>query len=276
MDVVPPLSTTDVARMTRDASFPVVLLLLTTLLVFAPQGVHAQEESKNNASTETRTGVTAPGAKHLGIGAGLYFENSRREGEEVRQAETTDESFDYKADDFLSGSVWYLRTIAPRIRAGAGLHYFGSYEVLREPTEEEQQQDEEPDIEAFELGQMVTPFARLEWVVPLFDATQVLLGAEAGPTVLFPDGEFRRSIDSMEDEDISVSTAPRLGVDIAPMLGARWEFDRRVALRADFSVHWQRLFLFNVDDNVEGVAYERTWTAKILRYSLGFSMEVKL
>jgi hypothetical protein len=98
--------------------------------------------------------------------------------------------------------------------------------------------------------------------------------------MLFPDGsrdgDLRREIRDMKDDGVTVFGGPRLGVDLAPMVGFRWSIDERFALRADFGIHWQRLFLLNVKDTVNDVDFRRTWTAKVLRYNLGIGLEFGL
>lgn len=245
---------------------------VVALVVALAAGEVAAQESDGGDDGETSAAVLPSGGV-VGTGLGFYFENSRLEGEETRESQTTDQSYDYSADNLLRGSLWFLKAISGnRVRVGGGLAYFGAYEGMREPEEDE----EADEIEAYEYGQMVTPFARGEWLIPFLDRFQLALGAQAGLTVLFPDGEFRREIDDMKDQDISVFGGPRFGVDLAPRVGTRWQIDERLALRADFGVHWQRIFMLNVDDSVEGVDFSRDWTLKVLRYDLGLTMEVAL
>ena len=158
------------------------------------------------------------------------------------------------------------------VRAGAGLHYYGGYEAVREPEEDEDAED----IDAYELGQNLTLFARGEWLVSFADDMGLVLGAQAGLIGLFPDGEFKREIEALRDEGVTVFGGPRPGLSLAPIVGARWQLDERLALRADFAVHWERIILFNLSTEVENNNFERSWTAKILRYNLGIGMEVTL
>ena len=209
---------------------------------------------------------------YLGVGGGFFTENSRREGEETRQVSTDDQSYDYTSDDFFNGNIWYLTTLGNRVRAGAGLEYIGGYEAMRKPEEDE----EADDIQPYEFGHLTNLYLRAEWLVPFMDDKQIVVGAQGGFSTLFPDGDFRQEIDDMKDQNISVFGGPRFGLDLAPLVGARWQIQKAFALRLDFSLHWQRLFLFNVSDTVEGVNFERTWTAKVLRYNLGLGIEVDL
>jgi hypothetical protein len=252
------------------------LLVACLALAAAPCLAVAQEDGESEATSDQNQkeeGDTAVlDGPNIGVGIGAFSEDSRREGEEIRENETTDESFDYTADDFLSFQLWYLQPVIPRVRVGGGVRYFGSYELMREPGEDESAED----VDAYELGQMATLFGRAEWLIPFADDMQLILGAEAGGTILFPDGDFRTTIDEMVDQDISVYEGPRFGFMLAPLVGGRWKVDDRLAVRLDLSMHWQRINLLGVDDTVEGVDYRRAWTAKILRYHVGLGMEVSL
>ncbi|MGM0556634.1 MAG: hypothetical protein ACQEVA_09685 [Myxococcota bacterium] len=263
----------------RNGVLFALLIATLSLVVFGvPSPVSAQDKAENGEadkpaeSTDEDGADSEGGPSYVGVGLGFYTENSRLDGETTRQIDTDDDSFDYSADNFLQGSIWTMMSAGDRLRAGIGLHYYGSYETVREPEE-----DEDPeDIDARELGQYATLFARGEWLLPFADDYELVLGAEAGVSALFPDGEFRRRIEGMEEDGISVFSGPRPGISLAPLVGARWQLDERLALRADFAVRWERIFLFNVSDTVENISYERTWTAKVLRYNLGIGMEVTL
>lgn len=262
--------------MSNRRTVSLVLLLAACLaLAGAPSLAFAQDGGEPEESDQEQNedgGTPVLDGPNIGVGIGAFSEDSRREGEEIRENETTDESFDYTADDFLRFQLWYLTPIIPRVRAGGGIRYFGSYEMMREPGGDESPED----IDAFEVGQMATLFGRAEWLSPFADDMQLILGAEAGGTVLFPDGDFRTTIDEMVDQDISVYEGPRFGLMLAPLVGGRWKVDSRLALRLDLSMQWQRLNLLGVDETVEGVDYRRDWSAKILRYQVGLGMEVSL
>jgi hypothetical protein len=269
----------DASRALMFIAFVAVFSLLTVGLSH-PAAAQDEKDEKSEKKAESNDdsddgdgGSDEPaGPSYIGVGLGVYLENSRVDGETTELVDTTDNSFDYSADNFLQGSIWTLKTATKNVRAGAGLHYYGGYETLPEPEE-----DQEPeDVEASELGQKLTVFARGEWLVPFADDKDLVLGAEAGLVALFPDGEFRQRIENMKDDGITVFGGPRPGVSLSPIVGARWQLDERLAIRADFAVRWQRIILFNVSDEVEGNNYERDWTAKILRYNLGVGMEVTL
>ena len=223
-------------------------------------------------------GESTPGLKggYVALSVGAFFENSRLEGEELRGVDTTDESYDYNPDGILNAQLAYLTALTPRIRVGGGVTYFGSYEADQIPGENQDQDD----VTTVEYGQMGNFFGRAEWLIPFLDQFHFILAAQVGVNLLFPDGsrggDLRREIQDMNDDGISVFGGPRLGVDLAPMIGFRWSIDPRFALRADVGIHWQRLFLMNVNDTVNDVDYRRTWTAKVLRYNIGVGLEFGL
>lgn len=263
------------------AALAIIASLLLSLSVLAmPQQALAQDDGdekadKNDEKAKDKDageGGEAAGPSYVGIGLGVYLENSRREDSTTALANTTDNSFDYSADNFLQGNIWLLKTVTNNVRAGAGIHYYGGYETVEEPEEDEDAED----IEASELGQKITLFARGEWLVSFSDDMDLVLGAQAGLIGLFPDGEFKREIEAIRDDGATVFGGPRPGLSLAPIVGARWQLDERLALRADFAVHWERLILLNINTEVEGTNFERSSTAKILRYNLGLGMEVTL
>ena len=256
------------------ASALVALAVLSMpVQAFAQDDGDSKAEKKEKSKDKDKGGDDeAAGPSYVGIGLGVYLENSRLEGETTRLVNTTDQSFDYSADNYLQGNIWLLKTVTKNVRAGAGLHYYGGYEAVREPEEDEDAED----IDAYELGQNLTLFARGEWLVSFADDMGLVLGAQAGLIGLFPDGEFKREIEALRDEGVTVFGGPRPGLSLAPIVGARWQLDERLALRADFAVHWERIILFNLSTEVENNNFERSWTAKILRYNLGIGMEVTL
>jgi hypothetical protein len=104
----------------------------------------------------------------------------------------------------------------------------------------------------------------------------LILGAQVGPALLVPDGEFQQEIDELKEEGFDVWDTPRIGYHIAPQVGALWELDDRLSVRTDLGIRYENMFLFAIDDEVDGVAYERSWDTSVLRYEFGLAMEVKL
>jgi hypothetical protein len=249
---------------TRRTSLPLAFAVALLAVVAFPTDGLAKDSDESPQALD---------GGYVGLSMGMFFENSRLEGEEIRGVDSTDESYDYNPDGILNAQLVYLTALSPRVRVGGGVTYFGSYEADQIPGEDQNQDD----VTTVEYGQLGNFFGRAEWLIPFLDQFHFILAAQVGLSMLFPDGsrdgDLRREIQDMKDDEISVFGGPRLGVDLAPMVGFRWTIDERFALRADFGIHWQRLFLMNVNDTVNDVDYRRTWTAKVLRYNLNVGLE---
>lgn len=216
----------------------------------------------------------ASAQQYIGTGAGFYTEDGDLTGEERRDVvREKDESFSFDSHNALMGGIWYLRHASENVRWGGGLRYYGSYEIVEVP-EEENNNDDEP--QPFELGQLTDLYVQAEWLIPFSGDYALILGAQAGPSLLFPDGEFQEQIDELKDQGVDVWDTPRVGFNIAPQIGARWQLDERLSVRGDLGVRYENLYLFAIDDNVEGVTYERAWSTSTLRYEFGLAMEIAL
>lgn len=216
--------------------------------------------------------AVASAQQYIGTGAGLYTDDGDLTGERRVDLQEDDESFSYEAHNTLSGGIWYLRHASENIRWGGGLRYYGSFEVLEIPEEE----DSDDEIQPYELGQLTDFYLQAEYLVPFGGNKAFIIGAQIGPSLLMPDGEFQREIDALKDEGVGVWDSPRIGYNIAPQIGGKWEFDDRLAVRADLGMRYESLYLFAVDDNVDGVSYKRDWTTSTLRYEFGLAMEIRL
>lgn len=215
--------------------------------------------------------ASAVAQQHIGVGAGLFSDDGDLDGEERRDVvQESDESVVFDSHNRLHGSIWYLRHASERVRWGGGLRFYGSYEIVEVPEDD----DDEPD--PFQLGKLTEFYVQAEWLIPFSDDKALILGGQAGPSVLFPDGEFQDTIDELEDQGVDVWNTPRVGFHVGPSVGARWELDDRLSVRSDLSIRYENLYLFAIDDDVDGVAYEKSWTTSTLRYELGFGMEIEL
>ncbi len=215
--------------------------------------------------------ATASAQQYIGVGAGLFTDDGDLTGEESRDViGEADESYEFESRHALTGGIWYLRHSSENVRWGGGLRYYGSYQIL-EILEDE---DDEPD--PFELGPLTEIYAHAEWLIPFADDMSLVLGGQIGPSVLFPDGELQDTIDDLDEQGVEVWDTPRLGYHLAPMVGARWQLDERLSVRSDLAVRYEKLFLFAIDDDVDGVTYEKDWSTSALRYELGVAMEVRL
>lgn len=217
---------------------------------------------------------SASAQQYIGAGAGLYTEDGDLRGEERRDVvREEDESFSFDSHNAFMGGIWYLRHASENVRWGGGLRYYGSYEIVEIPQEENNNADEP---QPFELGQLTDFYVQAEWLIPFRDDYALILGAQAGPSLLVPDGEFQQQIDDLKDQGVDVWDIPRVGFNLAPQIGARWQLDERLSVRGDLGMRYENLYLFAVDDNVEGVTYERSWTTSTLRYEFGLAMEIAL
>jgi hypothetical protein len=216
--------------------------------------------------------ASAGAQQHIGVGAGLFSDDGDLEGEERRDVvQESDESLAFSSHNMLLGSIWYLRHASEKVRWGGGLRFYGSYEIVEVPEEDE---DDEPD--PFQLGKLTQFYVQAEWLIPFGEDKALILGGQAGPSVLFPDGEFQDTIDELDEQGVDVWDTPRVGFHVGPSVGARWQLDDRLSIRSDLSIRYENLYLFAIDDDVDGVAYEKSWTTSTLRYELGLGMEIEL
>lgn len=212
----------------------------------------------------------APAA--VGVGANFFFEDSELSGEEQGSVQVTDESFDYRSEGFLSGSLYVLAPWSERFRIGGGIHYYGKY-VAEQIPEGGLEEDEDP--ETVEFGTLVEMRARAEYLIPA-GVFQLALGAHVGIPVLFPNGEFQDEIERLQDQQASVWSVPRIGFLVGPQVSALYRYNEHLNFRLDFGVFWKRLFLFNTSQEVQGIPFKKTWTAKVLRTEISLGLEVDL
>jgi hypothetical protein len=249
--------------------FPNVVLVTAVAagLLLSPAIASAQPGSVKPGSAKTST------PQYIGTGAGIYTDDGDLDGlERTDVLEEDDQSFSFDSHNSIVGSIWYLRQASESIRWGGGLRYYGSYEVLEVPDDE----DNDDEFQPYELGQLTNFYMQGEWLVRFSGDKALILGAQIGPSLLVPDGEFQQEIDQLKDDGVDVWDTPRVGYHVAPQIGALWELDDRLSIRTDLGVRYENLFLFAVDDNVDGVTKEKTWTTSVLRYEFGLAMEVQL
>jgi hypothetical protein len=217
--------------------------------------------------------ASALAQQYIGTGAGIYTDDGDLEGlERTDVVQENDESFSFDSHNSIVGGIWYLRHASENVRWGGGLRYYGSYEVLEVPDDE----NNDDEFQPYELGQLTNFYMQAEWLVRFGGDKALILGAQVGPSLLVPDGEFQQEIDELKEEGFDVWDTPRIGYHIAPQVGALWELDDRLSVRTDLGIRYENMFLFAIDDEVDGVAYERSWDTSVLRYEFGLAMEVKL
>lgn len=215
----------------------------------------------------------------VGLGVNGFFEDSKLNGTQQIAVQENDESYEYRSDGFLTGSVWFLLQLAERLRAGSGLEYYGTYASMTKCDDEERDCDDpdnpfEPD--RYEFGKLLEFYGRFEYVVPTTPSVDLILGTVFGVPLLFPSGDLADEIDSLQEQGASVLGLPRIGYLIGPDIGARWKYSDHLALRGDLMVKWEQIFMFRTTQNIDGISFRKTWTTGTLRYELGVGIEVNL
>ncbi|MBA2662207.1 MAG: hypothetical protein H0U74_07915 [Bradymonadaceae bacterium] len=215
--------------------------------------------------------LTAAAQSSLLVGAGLFTENSDVEGVERIAVSESERNFDYGSDGFLSASVRYLRASSSSIYLGGGLSYFGTYRALLD------QGEDTPDPpNSYEFGPLLEILGQVEWRVGVIEGLDLALGTQLGLALLFPDGDLKAEIKRLESQNVGVWSLPRPGYFVAPLIGARWKLDDRLALRGDLLFKWERIHLLGIDETVDGVPFERTSQSNVLRTEFVFGIEILL
>ncbi len=215
----------------------------------------------------------------VGLGAKAFFEDSKLNGEQQIAVLETDESYEYKSDGFLAGSIWFLLQLSDRVRVGSGVDYFGTYASLTKCDRQNRDDCSDFEPDRYEFGKLVEFFGRFEYHVPVTPTFNLLLGTVFGVPVLFPGGDFREEIDAQKESGAAVLSLPRIGYLLGPNIGARWEYNDHLAVRGDMIIKWEQIFLFRTRQNIgsdPAIAYRKKWTTGTLRYEFGVGVEVSL
>lgn len=205
------------------------------------------------------------------VGIGAFGEGSDVEGNERIEVRDTDRSFEYSSDSFLNGSLRVLRPLSKSLFWGGGVTYYGTYRG------EIDEGDDTPDPpNTYEFGPLLELGGLIEWRVGVTEKIDLALGAQAGLALLFPGGDLKAEIKRLKDQDVGVWDVPRPGYFLAPQVGARWKLDERLSVRGDLLFKWERLHLFGIDEVVDGLRYERSSQANILRTEFVVGLEIVL
>lgn len=210
----------------------------------------------------------------IGLGVQLFSDDGELDGQErVAVQAPRDQDRSFFSEDALSFSLWWLKDISPKLRAGAGLRYYGAYVIVDE-VPEDTPEDELPEGEEF--GTWMDLHGQLEWHTPvaLKGKLELVLGAQLGLTMLFPGGALEAEIDRLKEQNVGVWSAPRVGFNFGPQVGLRYQLIELVALRLDAGMRYNRVFLFNTAEEVDGVAFEKRWDLNILRYETNIGAEI--
>ena len=211
----------------------------------------------------------------IGLGANVFFEDSKLNGTQQISVQENDESFEYRSDSFLTGSLWFLLQLTERIRVGSMLDYYGTYTSATKCQEGQcDNPDFEPDL--FVFGKLLEFHGRFEYGIGVTEEVSLLLGTVFGAPILFPGGDFKDHIDSLQEQGAGVLDLPRVGYLIGPNIGARWTYSEHLAFRSDVIIKWEQIFLFRTAQNIDGIPFRKTWTTGTLRYEIGLGVEVAL
>ncbi len=200
------------------------------------------------------------------VGLGVHSDDGTMRGSDRRSIQVTDETFDFSGQGRVFGTLGFLTGLRPRVRGGMSVRYFGGYEYSRSGGR----------AGDGKLGQLGEAVAQLQYVLPMYDRWDLVLGAEAGAALLVPGGAFQKEIQALQTQGASVWDVPRVGYLLGPQLAARYKVGQRLFVRGDLGLTWEQLFLFFTHDDVGAVQFEKTRRANIIRYALTVSLEVPL
>lgn len=192
-------------------------------------------------------------SSHIGLGAGFFMEDSEQRdelfvgGQEPRNEDPTE----WESASIYNIQAWYLRTIfTPGLRWGAGVTWYNSYS-LQDP--EAENDDEEP----FVVGQLFQVGLQAEYEISrIVSDLGLVVGLRGGGSLLFPSKDLRAEIEGLERRGFDVWGGPSPGVYVAPLVGVRWPLTQRIALRADISAQFSKLWLYSADGEAAGITSE--------------------
>jgi len=246
--------------MTRPARWTSSVALLLTLSAFA---------LTPNVAQAKKGDIT------IGVGPNFYFDDATVSGRERQSIQVTEIDFDYTNDTYFAGDLFIVSEVIDNLRLGGGLKYLGPYEYI---TAEEAEED---DPNVVRIGQLIELTIRVEYLLELatFEKTMsldLLLGAELGMALLFPDGDLQREIDQLQNQGADAWDTPRLGYVVGPQVGMRFKYNDTLAFRFNVAFNWEQLFLFAINENVNGVDFELERRADIIRVHFGIGIEASL
>lgn len=209
----------------------------------------------------------------IGLGPNIYVDDATITGTERRSAQVTELDFDIFNDTLFAGEIWLATEVIDNLRLGGGIKYLGPYEYIRKEDAEE-----EDDPEITRIGQLLELTLRLEYLLELVDlddgmALDLLLGLDLGMTMLFPDGALEREIADLKDQNVDAWETPRLGYVVGPQVGLRFKYNETLAFRFNVAFNWSQMFLFAIDEKVDGIDFELSRQVDIIRVHVGLGLE---
>lgn len=231
----------------------------------------AQAE-KADARAASSTAPAASEASLLGVGLGLFVEDSERTQQSLIGGQEPQER---EPEELVSASVfniqvWYLRPLlVPGLRWGGGVAWFSGYS-LEEP-------DADDDAEPYAAGHMFQIGLQGEYELSqVVSNLGVILGLRAGGALLFPGQDLQAELDALERRGLDVWGGPQPGVYVAPLLGVRWPLSARVNLRADISAQFAKLWLYSAEGEAEGITSEQSAVLTTTRTQLLIGLDFSL
>jgi hypothetical protein len=207
-----------------------------------------------------------PRASVVQVAVGYHSDDGTFRGTDRRSIQVTDETAEFSNGSAIYGSLGLAVPVGTRLRAGAALRYFGSYDYRLD-------EDDDEEVELGQLGELVFDG---EWVLPVKARLDALVGGEFGLALLVPGGAFSREISDLRRQGAGVWDVPRLGYFVGPHVGGRYRLYERLFVRADLGVTWSQTFLFFTRAEVAGVDFEKTRRANVIRYRAGLAFEIGL
>ena len=213
----------------------------------------------------------------IGLGGQLYGDDGEIDGvKRVGPQAPQRQDRQFYADNTASVALWALTALSETSRYGGGIRFYGGYGLIDNGAEENVAEGEE--VPVYDLGTMADLYGQLEWLLPVLEGDHELdfiIGGQAGISVLFPGEGLDAEITSEQEDGASVTSLPRLGALFGPQVGVRYMIlADRLAVRVDGGVRFGRLWLFDTEEEIEGVAYQKEWHADILRYEVGLGLEL--
>jgi hypothetical protein len=229
-------------------------------------------------ASATLVPAAAAAQSAIGVGVQAHSDDTTLKGQErIATQAPVDQDQELISDGTFSASLWYLKQYSERVRAGGGLRYYGTYGGLP-ALEEDRTADDDTPVPPYEFGTLLELYGQAEWVLPVSEGLKVdaVIGTQLGAQLLFPGAQLEEEIKRLEDQGAGVMGGPRVGFLFGPQVGARWTPIERVSVRLDVGVRYSRLFLFDTEEEVDGVAFKKEWDLNVLRTDIGLGVEINL
>jgi hypothetical protein len=211
-------------------------------------------------------GAAEAQVERMGLGGEVFLERSRVVGRQVIEDFENDESFGYHSQGWGAISIYGLIPRDDRLRMGGGARYLGRYAAARGGNRNQR----------FGFGHMAQAYWMGEYAIPAYEKIDLVLGARAGISVLFPDEHLREEIRRLTGTGVWSFPGPRAGWLLGAQVGARRPITDRLFVRVDLLGGWEQLFLFWNTRRVDGLYFQKRWFGRVTRYGAVASIELML